>query len=207
MILRNRELISNTTVVNNVASGLIKRELFSLAGELFETLGQSERAMECYRRGDDFRLAVELARKHYPNNVTSLEEEWGDYLGRFSFSHSDWFKLISNHCSYWKTIKVKIKQMDAAINHFIEAGNSDKAIQAAIGAQQWKKAQLILDQSDSPSNAQYYRQIANHYNQTKQFEAAAKMMIKVNRSCESSPKWTVQSRRLVKIDFWSRSVN
>ena len=91
MILRNRELISNTTVVNNVASGLIKRELFSLAGELFETLGQSERAMECYRRGDDFRLAVELARKHYPNNVTSLEEEWGDYLGRFSFSHSDPF--------------------------------------------------------------------------------------------------------------------
>ena len=75
--------------------------------------------------------------------------------------------------------------MDAAINHFIEAGNSDKAIQAAIGAQQWKKAQLILDQSDSPSNAQYYRQIANHYNQTKQFEAAAKMMIKVNQSFES----------------------
>ena len=177
MILRNRELISNTTVVNNVASGLIKRELFSLAGELFETLGQSERAMECYRRGDDFRLAVELARKHYPNNVTSLEEEWGDYLGRFSISHSDW-SIMS---SYLKTIKVKIKQMDAAINHFIEAGNSDKAIQAAIGAQQWKKAQLILDQSDSPSNAQYYRQIANHYNQTKQFEAAAKMMIKVNR--------------------------
>ena len=76
--------------------------------------------------------------------------------------------------------------MDAAINHFIEAGNSDKAIQAAIGAQQWKKAQLILDQSDSPSNAQYYRQIANHYNQTKQFEAAAKMMIKVNQSFEST---------------------
>ena len=75
--------------------------------------------------------------------------------------------------------------MDAAINHFIEAGNSDKAIQAAIGAQQWKKAQLILDQSDSPSNAQYYRQIANHYNQTKQFEAAAKMMIKVKLRVKS----------------------
>ena len=86
--------------------------------------------------------------------------------------------------------------MDAAINHFIEAGNSDKAIQAAIGAQQWKKAQLILDQSDSPSNAQYYRQIANHYNQTKQFEAAAKMMIKVNavlRAPTSSEKCGIES--------------
>ena len=79
--------------------------------------------------------------------------------------------------------------MDAAINHFIEAGNSDKAIQAAIGAQQWKKAQLILDQSDSPSNGQYYRQIANHYNQTKQFEAAAKMMIKVYKRFGTNLKW------------------
>ena len=68
--IRNRELINNSTVVNNVAAGLIKRELFSLAGELFEALGQSERAMECYRRGDDFRQAVELARRHNPTSVT-----------------------------------------------------------------------------------------------------------------------------------------
>ena len=153
LILRNRELSSQTSLVNQVATSLIKRELFSLAGELFESLNQTDRAMECYRRGDDFRQAVELARKYFPNHVIKLEEEWGDYL-------------------------VRIKQMDTAINHYIEAGNSDKAIEAAIGAQQWKKAQLILDQSDSPSNAKFYRIIANHYNQTKQFESAAAMMIK-----------------------------
>ena len=43
-------------------------------------LGQTERAMECYRRGNDYRQAVELARRNYPNKVTELEEEWGDYL-------------------------------------------------------------------------------------------------------------------------------
>lgn len=41
--------------------------------------------------------AVELARLAFPAEVVKLEEAWGDYL-------------------------VQQKQMDAAINHFIEAG-------------------------------------------------------------------------------------
>ena len=41
--------------------------------------------------------AVELARYAFPAEVVKLEEEWGDYL-------------------------VSQKQLDAAINHFIEAG-------------------------------------------------------------------------------------
>ena len=41
--------------------------------------------------------AVELARYAYPQEVVVLEEKWGDYL-------------------------VAQKQLDAAINHFIEAG-------------------------------------------------------------------------------------
>lgn len=42
-------------------------------------------------------VAVELARLAFPSEVVKLEEAWGDYL-------------------------VQQKQMDAAINHFIEAG-------------------------------------------------------------------------------------
>lgn len=42
-------------------------------------------------------VAVELARVAFPAEVVRLEESWGDYL-------------------------VQQKQMDAAINHFIEAG-------------------------------------------------------------------------------------
>ena len=41
--------------------------------------------------------AVELARVSFPSDVVRLEEDWGDYL-------------------------VSQKQMDAAINHYIEAG-------------------------------------------------------------------------------------
>jgi len=42
-------------------------------------------------------LAVDLARHAFPHDVVKLEEEWGNYL-------------------------VQQKQLDAAINHFIEAG-------------------------------------------------------------------------------------
>lgn len=49
-----------------------------------------------------------------------LEEEWGD-------------QLVSN------------KQPDAAISHYIEAGNNVKALEAAISARQWKKAIQIIE--------------------------------------------------------------
>lgn len=50
--------------------------------------------------------------------------------------------------------------MDGAINHYIEAGNSGKAIEAAIAAQQWQKAQDILEQtvSDTETHAKYYKE-------------------------------------------------
>lgn len=44
-----------------------------------------------------------------------LEEEWGDWLA-------------------------SQRQMDAAINHFIEAGVAAKAIEAALAARQFPKA-------------------------------------------------------------------
>ena len=48
-----------------------------------------------------------------------LEEEWGDNL-------------------------VLHKQLDAAINHYIEAGVVEKAIDAAINARQWSKAVQVI---------------------------------------------------------------
>lgn len=153
VMLRHSQLQSNGPLMSQVATALVKRELYSSAGELFEAVNQAERAMECYRRGEDFRQAVELARKHYPNRVIELECEWGDYL-------------------------MRTKQPEAAMAHFIESGKTDKAIEAAIAGQQWKKATQILESTTSPNAELYYKQIAAHYNNTKQFEAAAAMMIK-----------------------------
>lgn len=96
------------------------------AGDLYEKVRNSEKALEYYCKGGAFRkggssrvewrcvsrqalhgalplcppVAVELARLAFPAEVVRLEESWGDYL-------------------------VQQKQMDAAINHFIEAGCVD----------------------------------------------------------------------------------
>lgn len=52
-------------------------------------------------------------------DVVSLEEKWGEFL-------------------------VSQKQQDAAISHYIEAGNTVKALEAAIAAKQWKKSMQIM---------------------------------------------------------------
>jgi intraflagellar transport protein 172 len=57
--------------------------------------------------------------KQFYSDVVALEENWGDYL-------------------------VAHKQLDAAINHYIEAGKTVKALDAAVGARQWKKAVQII---------------------------------------------------------------
>lgn len=68
-----------------------------------------------------------------------LEEEWGDSL-------------------------VENKQADAAINHFIEAGCTKKALEAAVSARQWKKAMHIIQViDDTKSVAKYYDMIANYF--------------------------------------------
>lgn len=71
-------------------------------------------------RGHEYRKALDLMRRHFPAEVVPLEEEWGDWL-------------MSQH------------QVDAAINHFIEAGCSLKAVEAALAARQWQKAAAVLD--------------------------------------------------------------
>ena len=56
----------------------------------------------------------DLSRQHNPDEVVKLEEAWGDHL-------------------------VVNKQLDGAINHYIEAGANIKAVEAAIAARQWGK--------------------------------------------------------------------
>lgn len=89
--------------------------------------------------GKIFNKAIELARSVNPEQVVELEEEWGDSL-------------------------VENKQSDAAINHYIEAGCTKKALEAAVSARQWKKAMHIIQViEDTKSVAKYYDLIANYF--------------------------------------------
>lgn len=110
-----QELINNSELVNRIANALIKGDMYERvsciaayvnssshclhqAGDLYEKINKYPDALQCYRKGENYRRCVELARYAFPAEVVKLEEEWGDYL-------------------------VQQKQLDAAINHFIEAGS------------------------------------------------------------------------------------
>ena len=67
---------------------------------------------------------------------------------------------------------------DAAINHFIEAGQYVKAIEAAIQARQWSKAGQIVDMQEDDVAERYFKLIGQHFDETKHFDKAERYYIK-----------------------------
>ncbi|KAI8611221.1 hypothetical protein BC830DRAFT_1069003 [Chytriomyces sp. MP71] len=164
--LLNKSGLTQVDIMERVASALFKAGLFEKAGDLFEKLDSSDRALEAYKRGKAFRAAVELSRVMYPQQVVVLEEQWGDHL-------------------------VSQKQMDAAINHYIEAGKSFKAIEAAIAAKQWKKAVGIVDCLDPPESGKpYFLELAKHFASVLDYALAEKYYVAAHRPQEAVDMYT-----------------
>lgn len=163
------ELLSSQDIVSRITAALIKGEFYERAGDLFERTRNNQRALECYRKGNAFKKAVDLARVAFPAEVVKLEEVWGDYL-------------------------VQQKQMDAAINHYIEAGRSTKAIEAAIAARQWKKALHILELQEDRTAAKYYLKIAQHYASVQEFEVAERLFVKCDHIKDAIDMYTQAGR-------------
>eukprot|EP00916_Digyalum_oweni_P007652 GHVL01012886.1.p1 GENE.GHVL01012886.1~~GHVL01012886.1.p1 ORF type:complete len:1133 (-),score=240.96 GHVL01012886.1:417-3815(-) len=145
-----------------IANALAVGGMHDKSGEILEKMGLVERAMTSYRKGHGYRQAVELAKQHDPAQVVVLEEEWGDWL-------------VTN------------KQVESAIKHFIEAGASRKAIEAAIKAGQWSKAEQLLDSLHDPTIASgFYVKIGQHYAQTTgQLDIAERFLLKANKPNEA----------------------
>ncbi|PFH32230.1 putative intraflagellar transport protein [Besnoitia besnoiti] len=106
-------------LLESVGRDLAACGLYEQAGDIFQRLGDTAKALSAYRKGCAFKKAVELARKSDPATVIELEEAWAQSL------------LAEN-------------QPEAAVNHFIEAGSTVKAIEASLEAKQWKKALQLL---------------------------------------------------------------
>jgi len=158
-------------ILEKIASSLVRSQLYEKAGMFLEELEQSERAMEAYCKGHAYRRAVSLARRDYPQHVVQLEEDWGDYL-------------------------VSHKQPDMAIDHFIEAGQTTKAIEAAIAARQWGRAiQTITDYTpDEQTTATYFKRIARHFEEVRSYKEAEKYYIRAGGPQEAVDMYTRASK-------------
>ncbi|KAJ8945935.1 hypothetical protein NQ318_016763 [Aromia moschata] len=151
LLSHHTELLNDHAAIANVLKKLLKQDLYEPAAEIYEKLDKPDLAMECYRKGKIWNKAVDLARDVSPDQVVQLEEEWGDSL-------------------------VEGKQMDAAISHYIEAGCTLKALDAAVAARQWKKAVHIVKVIDDPDTVKkYYVMIAGYFSGIKDYSTAEKL--------------------------------
>lgn len=174
-VLLSKNLATNTELTERVAASLFKSALYEKAGQLYEKLNSTDRALDSYKKGRAYRAAIELARVSFPAQVVTLEEvlsscliikQWGDYL-------------------------VSQNQLDAAINHFIESGKSQKAIESAISAKQWKKAVGVID--TLPANTASKTNlmaIARHFSTTKDYPTAEKYFCLASRPQEAVDMYT-----------------
>ena len=153
-------------LLERIASEMIRAGMYDKAGDFYERMDNVDRAMELYIKGNAFRSAVELARRCFPAQVVRLEADWGDYL-------------------------VSQKQVDAAINHYIEAGEHEKAIRAALDSKQWTKAaQLVEDTLRGDVCKPYYSRIATHYRETQRYDLAEKYYIQAGKASDAVDMYT-----------------
>lgn len=161
LALQQYGLQSRSDLSEKIAAALSKASLHEKAGDLFLKLGQSQRALESYKNGKAFHQAVDVARRHFPHEVVSLELQWAEHL-------------------------VNSRQLEAAVNHFIEAGNTQRAIQVAAEGQMWKRIASIVDSMGASKEAEpYYIQLAQHYDTAGNVEQAEKFYLLAGKHSEA----------------------
>ena len=166
-VVHNRPSNYDNATLEKIASALMNAGMHDKAGALLERMREPQRALEAYVNGNAFRPAVELARRSFPARVVQLEQAWGDHL-------------------------VAQKQVDAAINHYIEAGQHVSAINAALNAKQFNKAvQMVEDTLGDPEVAKpFYRRIARHYQEAGQLPEAERFYVKAGMPQEAVEMYT-----------------
>ncbi|XP_076179801.1 intraflagellar transport protein Oseg2 [Ptiloglossa arizonensis] len=140
LVLADDELLDDKSIVNEIVRVLRATDLMELAGELLEKTSEPLEAIKCYSQAGVFARALELARKVDPTSVVDLERDWGKHLA--SAGH-----------------------YDAAINHFIEAGETALALDAAISARQWRKGLQIVQviEDDDPTIRKKCEKLAEYF--------------------------------------------
>eukprot|EP00658_Telonema_sp_P-2_P017711 TRINITY_DN16903_c0_g1_i3.p1 TRINITY_DN16903_c0_g1~~TRINITY_DN16903_c0_g1_i3.p1 ORF type:complete len:1394 (-),score=437.87 TRINITY_DN16903_c0_g1_i3:63-4244(-) len=147
-----------------IAGALESGGMHEKAGDFYDKLQMPQKALEAYRKGHGYKRAVELARVHMPAEVVSLEEEWGDHL--------------TNQC-----------QLDNAFNHYIEAGQYMKAVDAAIGSRQWSRAMHTVDMLEPEVAQQYQKRIARQLEESHKHEEAERYYVRAGNPQDAVDMW------------------
>lgn len=72
-----------------------------------------------------------------------------------------------------------------AIEHFVQAGVFNKAIEAAINSRKWNRAVQLIQNQPPEISRPYYKLIARHYAEVRQLDLAEKYFIKAGEFVEA----------------------
>ncbi|KAK9829656.1 hypothetical protein WJX72_007146 [[Myrmecia] bisecta] len=158
--LSNRGIHLDQALLDSICNALVQGGQDERAGDLYDLQRRFAEAKAAYQRGNAYRKAVDLARREFPGEVVALEEAWGDWL-------------------------MSQRQVDAAINHFIEAGQTLKAIEAALAAKQWAKAATLIESQDRRTAIPYYKRIAAEFEAGRNLEEAERYHVKAGTPQEA----------------------
>jgi intraflagellar transport protein 172 len=172
-LLKAKHMLGDAAVVERVAAALTAAGMHDRSGELAEAVGQLQRALDSYVKGHAYRLAVDLARRHFAAQVVELQEAWGDWLAGNG-------------------------QVDMAVNHYVEAACSGKAIEAALAARQWAKAAQFVETLDVDAGKPYFKRIARHYEESAQLDEAERFYVAAH-----APKLAVEM--YTKLSLWDKA--
>lgn len=141
-------------MVEDLIRELRSSQFMEEAGKLCQIppISNTSRAFELYVEGKCYPKAIELARHEFPEEVVKLEEQYGDWL------------MADGH------------DPSSAMAHFVEAGKIEKALEAAILANQFDKASELASILDHvPSRLG--KLIAEHYASIGRIDAAQDMYL------------------------------
>ena len=122
-ILVEQGITQPQTLIDSVVLALTEGGMHEQAGDLHNRCGKRKQALESFIKGKSFMKGIDLARFHFPNQIVNLELAWAEHL-------------------------VSLKRYDSAVDHFIEAHELGKAIDAAFKAKRFDDACRIADQLD-----------------------------------------------------------
>lgn len=80
----------------------------------------------------------------------------------------------------------------------MEAGQSIKAIEAALECRQWQKAAAIVEALDSSSAGPFYKRIARHYENARAYEEAERYYVRARLPGEAVEMYT-------RVDKWEQA--
>ncbi|KAL7308007.1 hypothetical protein TKK_0000095 [Trichogramma kaykai] len=172
LLMASDELLGNEKIVTEVVRALKAAELAELAGEIYEQTGDSASAIESYAKAGVYARAVDLARETEPNSVVRLEKDWGDHL------------MANGH-------------YDAAINHFIEAGETSLALKAAVLAHQWKKALQIIQVIEldaDPELLRHCERMAEHFAGAGELQLAEQLYLRAGQARKAVAAYAAASQ-------------